>query len=153
MWLVPAISVTLETNPHILPTQENCQRKSVLVTRTSIQVSTEPCCGSTDAQLKSCMFFAAVGSTIRRCTKLYALSHLPWALERTAPTGWHARFGSPMLTTHFAPSSCGILPDFPLSPFPPPTHPPTHLLPPLSPPCLTFWGALHRSKNDEVLGY
>lgn len=46
------------------------------------------------ARLKPCVFFPVVGSTIRRCTKLFALSRLRWALERTAHTGWHARFGS-----------------------------------------------------------
>lgn len=73
-----------------------------MVTRASILANTDPRYGCTNTRLKTCMFFTAVGSTIRRCTKLYALSRLPWALERTAPTGWHARFDSPMLTTHFA---------------------------------------------------
>lgn len=45
------------------------------------------------SQLKTYVFFPVVGSTIRRCTKLFALSRLHWALERTAHTGWHARFG------------------------------------------------------------
>lgn len=65
--------------------------------------------GCNDTQLNTCMFFPVVGSTIRRCTKLYALSHLPWALERTARTGWHARFGSPMSTNPPFPHSASFV--------------------------------------------
>lgn len=101
------------------------------MTRASIRACTDPCYGCTNTRLKTCMFFTAVGSIIRRCTKLYALSHLPWALERTAPTGWHARFGSPMLTTHFALFPVGFfltsshLHPCPSLSTPPPHHPST----------------------------
>lgn len=68
-----------------------------------------------------------VGSTIRRCTKLFALSRLHWALERTAHTGWHARFGSshpPTVSpTHCALSSVGsFLTSFYSSPLLSPSH-------------------------------
>lgn len=63
------------------------------------------------------MFFPVVGSTIRRCTKLCALSHLPWALERTAHTGWHARFGSPA-STNPSPHSASLVWDASWPPIP-----------------------------------
>lgn len=67
------------------------------------------------ARLKTCVFFPVVGSTIRRCTKLFALSRLHWALERTAHTGWHARFGSSRthrVANPLCPLLRGILPNF-----------------------------------------
>ena len=85
--------------------------------RTELYRSLLYCLFVMTTQLKRHMFFPVVGSTIRRCTKLYALSHLLWALERTAPTGWHARFGSPASTnlpsTHVGPFLTSVLLSFP----------------------------------------
>lgn len=83
---------------YISITDKKCLKNSLQRKKSFHLAPICPCCGlqtCKDTQLKECMFFPVVGSTIRRCTKLYELSHLPWVLERTAHTGWHARFGSP----------------------------------------------------------
>lgn len=135
------------TNLHF-GTEDSCQWKCYLVTNASIRASTDPCYGCTHTRLKPCMFFAAVGSTIRRCTKLYALSHLPWALGRTAPTGWHARFGSPVLTTHLALFPVGFfLTSSHPHPHPLPHPPPLPPLPPAGTTLLDLQGCAAQVKE------
>lgn len=98
---------------YISITDKKCLKNSLLRKKKSFHLAPlRPCCGlqgCNDTQLKECMFFPVVGSTIRRCTKLYELSHLPWALERTAHTGWHARFGSPHVNNPLRLSPVGSL--------------------------------------------